>query len=212
MAGKVTFLHGMHSSRMGVYLPIVKLDDTRKREIEELLRRALQAEEIEMLARMVGIYRGIYKDHYEESHVDAQSIKRTLAAIAKLSDKPAKDALENCDSITKAYIFEALYLCLNARGMEFIDPPGELIAIAAGKAMERLDLKTGRPIKGWQKLLAGDVRKCWEKLSGKPCKAWWSDTKASPSLLFGVIVFSEVAGFPFDPATTAKLLRGEKLR
>jgi hypothetical protein len=139
--------------------------------------------------------------------VPRQSIKRTLAAISKLSPEAAEEALEDCDVYTRAFIRESQCMGIKTDGdVILLRPVCDAAVIALNRFNEHTS-KGGNPEHGHQKLLAEWLVSWWHNLGGAPCEAWALEGRMTPIVRFAVALFSVVERRPFDPAKAAKLIR-----
>ena len=161
------------------------------------------AEEIEQIQNMLSIYRSMKQDALE-SRVGNQDIKRTLGAIATASPDKAKELSENCDDNTHAELVQSLHLEFGLKFMginALLDPPAELIPLAAQSALERVlkrEATGGRPENGYQKMIARFAVGSWQRFGRTDLQCHYTsanefyDRRGSPlhqwaSLLFEII-------------------------
>lgn len=203
MAGKVTYLHpeacwGIASVEMPS-----EINEATWQEVEAALGCVITEQPRDHLAHTLSFAIGFRDD----KPVPSQSIKRTLAAISKLSPEAAEEALEDCDVYTRALIRESQLMNKKIGGDVILLRP---VCDAAVIALNRLNTHTskgGNPGHGYQKLLAEWIVTWWHNLGGAPCEAWALEGRMTPIVRFAVALFSVVERRPFDPAKAAKLIR-----
>ncbi|BAZ94291.1 metal-dependent Rnase [Thiohalobacter thiocyanaticus] len=199
MAGKVTYKKtDLHA---GGWYGTRPLSVSQRMQLSCLIGRRLSYREARRIEKFANEIRANLRVISDPS-VSNQDIKRTLAAISKLSPAEAEAAYTKADDDTRCLIVDAL-LDLNAWGPR---PKGADICRAAATAVPRK--RSGRPQKGEivDQMIAGSL-KLWRDLGGDPdAKAWHRDGQSSPLVRFVHIIATE-AEYPTGLDHIAKAIR-----
>tara|TARA_R110002073_G_scaffold333788_1_gene521944 strand:- start:196 stop:864 length:669 start_codon:yes stop_codon:yes gene_type:complete len=192
MAGRVTYKNP-ESHNDGGWVSPLKLKKRTEHKIEKLIDRQLADKEIASICAFLARIKSM-KTRIGE--VKNQDIKRTLASFSRLSSRDATMAYRESDSITQAIMDETLLISMGinlyVQQDKFIaiNVLGENIKKAAKIAYESFSdhpkRSSGRPIKGYLRILAVYTLNLWMELGMKPCRPWQHpdyDPPATPIVL-----------------------------
>ena len=201
MAGKITFLNGLHPSREGELVQPVKLTSAQLVILGSYVGRPIAADEVLYIEDMLGTVKSMRDG---DSAVISQDVKETLAAIARADDEDVHRALEHCDACTEMMVIDTLRQMGEAVPWDFARfRPAKLKAAAA---FARVQGNDGRPAKGYRVVFARAFAEMWLGMTGAPVKPWATDGSASRDVQAAKLLL-EAMGDPLSTSPIAKLLR-----
>jgi hypothetical protein len=175
--------------------------------LENALGRRLTSTEISSIEKNLAHIQFMRKGFHEAT---SQSVKRTLAAISKMSPDEAVTAYRKSDSDTEARIDEAMHLGLGikAGSPEWVHPSGENVSKAAAVALANYEGgKNGPPFKWHHPHLASYAVSLWETLGGSDWSAWEYSDLATPLVEFMLTLAWVVDDKAMNTTSAARLIR-----
>lgn len=203
MAGKITFRHGVHPSRVGGWVQPVKLTDAQLVSLGNYLGRAISGDEVRCIEDTLETVKGM-RD--AETPIGSQDVTATLQAITRAADDDIHRALKHCDEHTHALMTGALHQMGEAVPWEFARFRPLKLRMAAGHALTTAKGQDGRPVKGHRIIFARAFAEIWLAMTGAPVKPWETNDEASPDVKAAQLLL-EAIGEPLSLSPVAKLLR-----
>lgn len=203
MAGKITFRHGMHPSRVGGWVQPVKLTDAQLASLGNYVGRSVTADEALYIEDMLETVKGM-RD--AETPIGSQDVVATLTAITRAADDDIHRALAHCDEHTRALMTGALHQMGESVPWEFARFRPLKLRMAAGHALTTAQGRDGRPVKGYRIIFARAFAEVWLAMTGAPVKPWETNDSASADVRAAQMLL-EAIGDPLSLSPVAKLLR-----
>lgn len=196
MSGRATYRRGAVNGALVADLAITA---AQWRAIEAPLGRRLTPPERARVVDLLALHKHLCAA-LAESRIDRQSLKRTLAGIAR---HPTAARYRDADALTQGMLDRELYCA----GASLGAPDAEQLRSAAGTALDRLPVDAGgHPRDEQQDRLARAVWRLWEALGGsRVIGASATKDFASPPVRFAVALLA-AAGTPRSASSVAKTL------
>lgn len=182
MGGRVTYLHGRHSSTAGRWIAPIADDDFMWPRLEAAIHRPLLDHERVSIGECLSYWRDAAQD-YRRNGVSREDSIATLAALSRLDSAAAARALKHMDGWTKALLALDLH-------------HGATPQIAAQNALQQAKAKRsigGRPSKGFYLDVARYALASWVAAGGSDMRISFMQDAPFRS-----------AGDPYRPAPLAE--------
>ena len=204
MAGRNTW-KSQDARNEAVFIAEISISDETACELAKILGRKLKLEEIAVLQDRLSTIRA-WGRLVSDTRQKRQDILRTLAAISKLCPSDAQTAYRTADGHTTAKIAAALW----KNGVDLENPPGEEVALAAGRAYEKMRIdknQGGRPRNGHLRELAQFARDSWHSFGcDENGGIWQREDNCSPLVAWAKLLFLK-AGSSTDKKDIVSILK-----